>query len=211
MDPFILQLGVLGVAALVGTGGAVFLVAKFLIKRVEVPIDAYTSEKMKNLATHQDIQKLVDQVRETERVRAEQTRAVWDYQTSWAYRKDTYVKTLESLIDMELKVEVLTESLQRGADDGAAEVLTKARQDYYQSLRSFTHVVRVSGIALSKDAESLLKKFMHDDFPKDKISELDFCKLQQETLGQCILALKGFAQKDLGLRDSSPSPTGGNR
>jgi len=51
----------------------------------------YLAQKAKNLATHEDIQKLVDQVRETERVKAEISDRVWDRQRRWDMKKEMYV------------------------------------------------------------------------------------------------------------------------
>jgi len=58
------------------------------------------SEKAKNLATHEDIQKLIDQVRETERVKSEISDRMWDRQTRWTYKRDLYVRIIECLTDL---------------------------------------------------------------------------------------------------------------
>ena len=57
----------------------------------------YLTQKAKNLATHEDIQKLIDQVRETERVKAEVSNSVWDHQTRLLAKKDFYVGIAEAL------------------------------------------------------------------------------------------------------------------
>ena len=57
----------------------------------------YLRRKAENLATHEDIQKLVDQVRETERVKAEIADRMWDRQKRWEFKRDTYMKSIECL------------------------------------------------------------------------------------------------------------------
>ena len=52
----------------------------------------YLARKAENLATHEDIQKLVDQVRETERVKADITDSVWDRQQRWNAKRDLYIQ-----------------------------------------------------------------------------------------------------------------------
>jgi hypothetical protein len=57
----------------------------------------YIAKKAENLATHEDIQKLVDQVRETERVKAEIADRMWDRQRRWDAKKDLYLEIYSSL------------------------------------------------------------------------------------------------------------------
>jgi hypothetical protein len=57
----------------------------------------YLAKKAENLATHEDIQKLVDQVRETERVKAEIADRMWDRQRRWDAKKDLYLEMYSSL------------------------------------------------------------------------------------------------------------------
>jgi hypothetical protein len=75
----------MGVAGWLWTFGAQNYLGKFLAKKAE------------NLATHQDIQKLVDQVRETERVKAEIADRMWDRQRRWDAKKELYVEIYSSL------------------------------------------------------------------------------------------------------------------
>ena len=50
----------------------------------------YLQKKAENYATHEDIQKLVDQVRETERLKADIADQMWDRQAKWKFRADHY-------------------------------------------------------------------------------------------------------------------------
>lgn len=57
----------------------------------------YLAKKAENLATHEDIHKLVNQVRETERVKAEIADRMWDRQRRWDAKKDLYLEAYSSL------------------------------------------------------------------------------------------------------------------
>jgi hypothetical protein len=48
----------------------------------------YLTKKAENLATHEDIQNLVTQVRETERVKADIADRMWDRQARWNAKKE---------------------------------------------------------------------------------------------------------------------------
>src|SRR5580698_687871 len=83
-------------STLIGSG-VVATIFAFWMKSYFSP---YLSEKAKNLATHEDIQKLVDQVRETERVKAEITDRTWDRQMRWNLKRDIYIRLLESVVQL---------------------------------------------------------------------------------------------------------------
>jgi hypothetical protein len=72
----------------------------------------YLTQKAKNLATHEDIQRLVDQVRETERIKAEISDSTWDRQARWTYKRDLYIRLVEcmtTLIGLESKCRISEE------------------------------------------------------------------------------------------------------
>src|SRR6266704_2630378 len=82
-------------SAFVGCGVAMALFT-FWVKSYFSP---YLSKKGENLATHEDIYKLVDQVRETERVKAEITDRTWDRQMRWNFKRDMYIRLMEALAE----------------------------------------------------------------------------------------------------------------
>lgn len=77
-----------------GGTGLVAVVFAFWLKSYLGP---YLSQKAKNLATHEDIQKLIDQVRETERVKAEISDSIWDRQARWTEKRDMYFRVLKGI------------------------------------------------------------------------------------------------------------------
>jgi hypothetical protein len=82
-----------------GVAGSVVIATLFAFW-LKTYFGSYLSEKAKNLATHEDIQKLIDQVRETERVKSEISDRMWDRQTRWTYKRDLYVRIIECLTDL---------------------------------------------------------------------------------------------------------------
>jgi hypothetical protein len=83
-------------SALVGSGLAVASWG-FWLKSYFGP---YLASKAKNLATHEDIQKLVDQVRETEMVKSQIADSVWDRQARWSAKRDAYERMIGVLTEM---------------------------------------------------------------------------------------------------------------
>lgn len=73
------------------------VVAAILVFWIKSYFGPYLTQKAKNLATHEDIQKLIDQVRETETVKAEISHGVWDRQTRLLAKRDLYVEIAEAL------------------------------------------------------------------------------------------------------------------
>jgi len=58
---------------------------------------SYLSKKGENVATQEDIQKLMDQVRETERVKSEISDRMWDRQAKWTIRRQHYQDLISKL------------------------------------------------------------------------------------------------------------------
>jgi hypothetical protein len=60
-------------------------------------LGSYLTEKGKNLATFEDIQKLVAQVQATEEAKADISSRMWDRQMRWAGKKERYEKLTADL------------------------------------------------------------------------------------------------------------------
>jgi len=58
-------------------------------------------EKGKNLATHEDIQKLIAQIQKTteatEQIKAQISGGLWEQQNRWTFKRDLYIRLLENL------------------------------------------------------------------------------------------------------------------
>src|SRR4051794_34590725 len=59
--------------------------------------EPYLKKKAENLATHEDIAKLINQVRETEQVKADISNRMWGRQARWTAMKEYYVLLIEQL------------------------------------------------------------------------------------------------------------------
>ena len=81
-------------AALTTVGG-------WLILRFTKPLDSYTGEFAKQVARHQNLDKLVEETRRltdtAEKIKAELSHEVWDRQTRFIAKRDLYVKIAEAL------------------------------------------------------------------------------------------------------------------
>jgi hypothetical protein len=84
--------------------GASFLT--LLLRHLAAPyLDAYSRQKGQNLATHEDLDKLVAQMKAvtaaTENIKAVISDDVWDRQKQWELRRDTLFEALRALSDLD--------------------------------------------------------------------------------------------------------------
>jgi hypothetical protein len=174
------------VAAAILSAGGTGVILFFVFKHVMKPVDSYLETKAKNLATHEDIMKLVDQVRETEKVKAEITDNVWDRQQRWTAKHALYRELLESLDNLyeahsdKYLVENTTHEQQLHLEATAA--LAK-RHDAFEKL------VKVSAISADPSSYNVLRQIV------------DSAKSGYEALKEVEHALVDFAasaRKDLG-------------
>jgi hypothetical protein len=157
-----------------GTGAIIYFVVKHSMK----PIDAYLETKGKNLATHEDIQKLVDQVRATKMVEADISDNVWDRQQRWTAKHAMYREVMEAMNSVAHAVI-------------AYNTNSKDMSDYYTNLlvsvRRFQIVSAVAAISVSDETNMLLRKLA-------KVDPNDAAGMFYEGLADIVIA----ARKDLG-------------
>src|ERR1700722_6155654 len=120
-------------------------------------LGSYLETKGKNLATHEDIMKLVDQVRETEKVKAEITDNVWDRQQRWTAKHALYRELLESLDNL----------YEAHSDKYLMENTTKEKQLHLEATAilakrhdAFEKLVKVSAISADPSSYNVLRRIV---------------------------------------------------
>lgn len=133
-------------------------------------LGSYLEEKGKNLATHEDIMKLVDQVRETERVKAEITDNVWDRQQRWTAKHALYRELLEALNDV-LQAAVTRDGFARFPPSNPDEI-KDANKIFVSSWSSLHALKRVARITIGEDSFKILENLTIDpDAPPQQIAD----------------------------------------
>lgn len=138
--------------------GGTSVVLFFVLKHMMAPIDTFLAKKGENLATHQDIQMLVDQVRETERVKTEIADRMWDRQARWQFKKDTYVALVTSiagLLAIENRFSVASEMKNNSE-------LERAYKDFMTEWSAHQQLAAVAPLVVSNSAQATLRKLSSD-------------------------------------------------
>lgn len=169
-----------------GTGVILYFVLKHTMK----PIDAYLVTKGKNLATHEDIAKLVDQVRETEKVKAEITDNVWDRQQRWTFKQKIYrelIESLNALYHAEILYDETTADPISKTEKAAAH---EAKMTALAALKVFDTLTTVSAIVVSTEALGIIRN-VAGSYGATPSEDLGLLKAALEDLSSA-------ARKDLG-------------
>jgi hypothetical protein len=165
----------------------------------------YLSKKAENLATHEDIQKLVDQVRETEKVKAEVADRMWDRQRRWDVKKDLYVDAYASLrkvYEHLIYLAVAREHIEGNVADNAQ---FSARMRQMQSdMAPLDHAAFVAPLFLSDSATLILAAITRDVkgcvqslTGDNSLTDVD-CNRFQHSLNDEIVNFAAEARRDLG-------------
>jgi hypothetical protein len=85
---------------LIGTGISIATVGKWFLDRTNKGLDAYTEQRMRNLATKQDIHIAVETITATEQAKSAVAGRAWNSQQMWSSKRDVYVGLIELLTDM---------------------------------------------------------------------------------------------------------------
>jgi hypothetical protein len=94
------QLSILVIGTSISIGTLVLAIGKWMSKRTASAIDSYTTEKMRNLATHEDISIAVQDITSKEWAKADVAGQVWNTQQMWMSKRDAYVEIITLLADM---------------------------------------------------------------------------------------------------------------
>jgi hypothetical protein len=80
--------------------GLALTIASILVFFLRSHLGSYLAQKGKNLATFEDIQKLVAQVQATEQTKADIAAGMWDRQTRWTAKRERYEALIDNLTSL---------------------------------------------------------------------------------------------------------------
>jgi hypothetical protein len=175
----------------------------FIVTALGAYLGSYLKKKGENLATHEDIRRLVDQVRETERVKAEIADRMWDRQRRWDAKKDMYVEIYSSLHKLhDLLVSVGEGVRCEGVDQTR---LGEAKNQLKNDFDKFSHVGFVAPLFFSDAALASIANITELAARWMTIiigDELcDFGKVQKDftpKFSDAVLGFSAAARSDLG-------------
>lgn len=125
---------------------------------------AYLREKGKNLATHEDIEKIVAQLRKTteaaEDIKAQISGELWLGQIRWQLKRELYVNLLEGLADSRAGLRSMNGIMERRRTateepvrQRLSEDLRRAALRYEEAVARVRRARAVSGILLGDEAQ----------------------------------------------------------
>jgi hypothetical protein len=142
----------------------------FLIGVVLTPyLRSYSMRKGENLATHEDINKLVDQVRAvttaTKQIESQISGDLWDRQKRWELKRDTLlelVKRLGAIKDAIITlVSVHQTDLQNGWQNDVQRTANRIKlgQDWLDAASSLDNAILMAGIVCTNELYLCLFRF----------------------------------------------------
>ena len=126
----------------------------------------YLKQKGENLATHEDIDKLVDQVAAvtttTKKIEADISSQVWDRQKRWELKRDTLLQAARRMADTQsaiLKLEALlkveTENARKGTPSDLTQRQTEALARWSSASAAADETALLVGVVCGRDAGQL--------------------------------------------------------
>jgi len=166
-------------------------------------VSGYAEEKGKRLATKEDIENVIVQVRavthETESIRTEMQSGMWERQTGWNQKRDIYGGLLKAIGDLEM-VNVKIFSLTRGPlQVRSPEELDRNMQEVTSAATELRRWYSLGLIFIEPEACELVKSFIEN--PDGGLERPDERAVKTiENLDKLRIAIVNTAQRDLGLR-----------
>jgi hypothetical protein len=168
---------------------------------------SYLREKGKNLATHEDIDRVV---RATEEIKAEISGSLWLRQSGWSLTREVYFDLLRALHDATHALAQLAFLDEKERDVKFREMLPETRKyiDKYlgqlsTSLENLRHVEAVARVVLGTEAMKILATLISTWAEYDK----QHTATSYERLGAAVSdaadELAKLARRDLGVAPTS--------
>lgn len=165
----------------------------------------YISQKAQNIATHEDIHKLIDQVRETEQVKARINDTVWDRQARWNEKRDMYFRVLKGIGRL-----INDQQDQQSHEELRSQfgVMPELRKDVDESvgrlertMDKWFRVVDVAPLFVSDEASSIIEAVFPAIRPSPLAPEscIAVCNANIAHLQRCRADLWKVAKADLGF------------
>lgn len=159
----------------------------------------YLKVKAANLATHEDIQKLVDQVRETEIVKADISDRMWHRQAVWQYKREFYFETFKILSDMWTALADRATAEENSKTEKQkvfwAELKVTAAEAYVDNLKQFIHQMHMAKVIMSHESAEILETMYH----RFKETSSEEQREKAKVVVDAIEALQRTGKRDLGL------------
>ena len=128
---------------------------------VEARETAYHEEEGKRLATKDDIDNVLEQVRlttrETERIKAEISGGLWQRQWQIAQKRDSYVRLIETLENLKLR----RSHIRRAPDAGARTEAERAEREVIEEFRRARALARLLVVPEAVDGIGRLLRQIH--------------------------------------------------
>ena len=197
-----------------------FFPGMFVASLFGAAVGAYFKRRAENLATHDDLDKLVEQMaavtQTTENIKAAISDDVWDRQRQWELRHDAILEAIRAHADLESALVNLNSCLsgylsqpENMLTDKTNTQVSEACQRFRDSRNSFMRAYHIANLAVggqfSKDLSAyfLLSGGVSNDMT-DKKSFLDSAKSKALALSGNNVILS--ARQALGIKDAGDIP-----
>lgn len=171
---------------------------------------AYFTEKGKNYATTEDLDKILDQVRKTteatEVIRAEVSGDLWERQNRWAFKKDVYLRLLAGLSDAASAVRQLIFLDEQMAATGRREPgspIGRAMDLHFDEMKKamveIRHSAFVMPLVCSDATRNALDELLVEWLRSEQAGGTEYLQGVRAALSRTIDAVTDAAREDLRL------------
>lgn len=174
---------------------------------------AYARRKAENLATKEDFDELLSQVKktteETEKIKTDISRVSWVDQQRWALKRELYMELLDSLYsEKEAAFKLSDEEKQQIPTEPAILALRGKfiEENRAQSLAAIKRISKVRGIAgvlLTDEAQKALDDIALAWFPSIEGKPEEFYAKRLEAADKAYFIVLQSATKDLGVKPTT--------
>jgi hypothetical protein len=184
-------------------------------------LGSYFKKKGENLATHEDINKLVDQVRAvtttTKEIEAKISGDLWDRQKQWELKRDILFDAAKRLSEVENKLLSLYTfwRVQKAEGIQNPQIQVEASEDMTAWQKSCSAFEETGSLVMVSCSEATMKAFgklinlLHSTAAAIVNGDEEMYTRAQEERTKKLIAVKVQIRKELGLKLDPPSQSSG--
>ena len=175
-------------------------------------LGSYLKKKGEDLATHEDINKLVDQVRAvttaTKEIEAKISSDVWDLQKRWELKRDVLFQTTKAIAEVESTLlflgaaySIQNKQQDTGNRNAFQEDVNAANEKSFEAMRDFDQAALLTTLVCGKEINGLLANFatLTRRMAKDMADNPEVFKKSGKELRQRVDAIASAMRKEMGV------------
>jgi hypothetical protein len=171
---------------------------------------SYLAEKGKHLVTHEDLELLLEQIKQTtrapEEIKTVLSEDLWVRQEQWKLKRDTYLKAITAvgeLFNIKLRIYQAEQGHRGETPEERIESLRGLSDEQKRVLAEFRSARAAAAIVLTEEATAVMDNYQRESSQRSVVAP-DFSERSMAALNRTYTELVRLARQELRIPTAPP-------